>query len=303
MAEEGSELEKRKTGEEFSVDAAGAEMAEERPEETEEIREQIVETRKEMGETIDAIQDRLSLSNISEQVSEKVSEAVDAAKGAAYDATFGKAVTFMKSAGQELSKTDLLKTVQRNPLPLVLIGAGVGLLVYKAVTDSKAHNRDYSTGGREYKGSERTRRGDSAAEATGGKLSSVGDTVAKGAASAYDSAAEKAESAYSAVGDAARQAYDKVGGAGNAARQQYDRQIKENPLAVGAVALALGAAVGFTIPSTRYESDLMGDAKQNLFEKAKTGASDLIDKSKEVAQEAGRAAGEQAKAAIADAAS
>ncbi len=39
------------------------------PEETENIKAQIKETRSNMGETIDAIQDRLSYSNISEQQS------------------------------------------------------------------------------------------------------------------------------------------------------------------------------------------------------------------------------------------
>ena len=39
---------------------------------TENIREQIADTRNQMGDTIDEIQDRLSFSNISEQVSEHV---------------------------------------------------------------------------------------------------------------------------------------------------------------------------------------------------------------------------------------
>ena len=44
--------------------------------ETEQIKSQIEETRSQLGETIDAIQDRLSFSNISEQVSEHVNNAV-----------------------------------------------------------------------------------------------------------------------------------------------------------------------------------------------------------------------------------
>src|SRR5690349_2004050 len=49
----------------------------ENTEETEKIREQIVETRQQMGETIDAIQEKLSFSNISEQVKEQVSEQIN----------------------------------------------------------------------------------------------------------------------------------------------------------------------------------------------------------------------------------
>src|SRR5687768_5212301 len=47
---------------------------------TEHIRQEIEETRNSMGETIDAIQERLSIANISEQVSEQVSNAIETAK-------------------------------------------------------------------------------------------------------------------------------------------------------------------------------------------------------------------------------
>src|SRR5215213_10520733 len=64
--------------------------SEEAPEETEHLRAQIEETRSQMGETIDAIQERLSFQNISEQVKEQVSEqissAYEAAKDTVYDA-------------------------------------------------------------------------------------------------------------------------------------------------------------------------------------------------------------------------
>jgi methyl-accepting chemotaxis protein len=60
-------------------------------EETDHIKAQIAQTRSQMGETIDAIQDRLSFANISEQVSETVNSAIETAKDTAYDATIGKA--------------------------------------------------------------------------------------------------------------------------------------------------------------------------------------------------------------------
>ena len=47
--------------------------------ETEQIRGQIEETRRGMGETIDAIQEKLSFSNISEQVKDQVSEQIGSA--------------------------------------------------------------------------------------------------------------------------------------------------------------------------------------------------------------------------------
>ena len=97
--------------------------------------------------------------------------------------------------------------------------------------------------------------------------------VTSAASSAYEGVSDVASSAYSGVGDYAGRAYEKVGDYGTQAREQYDYYIEENPLAVGAVALAFGAAVGFAIPSTRYESDLMGEYSQQVYDKAQTAAS------------------------------
>jgi len=100
MAEKSTELEKADDLDPVST-AAGAEhyegtdsyelSSDETPEETEQLKAQIEQTRSQMGETIDAIQDRLSVANISEQVSERVNNAIETAKDTAYDATIGKA--------------------------------------------------------------------------------------------------------------------------------------------------------------------------------------------------------------------
>src|SRR5215204_3076291 len=72
---------------------------------TEQIRYEIEETRSSMGETIDAIQERLSISNISEQVSEQVSNAIETAKDSAYDATIGKVANFMKQTRSSITSS------------------------------------------------------------------------------------------------------------------------------------------------------------------------------------------------------
>src|ERR1043165_2962736 len=59
--------------------------------ETEHLKTQTEETRSQMSETIDALQEKLSFSNLSEQVSEHVNNAIETAKNSVYDATIGKA--------------------------------------------------------------------------------------------------------------------------------------------------------------------------------------------------------------------
>lgn len=284
---------------------------------TDQIRAQIEETRSQMGETIDAIQERLSFQNISEQVKESVSEhinsAIETAKDSVYSATIGnlgKAGKFMQNVGKELSNTEAGKFARKNPFPLVLIGLGVGLLAYEGFGKSRRTYR-YS----DYDNDQRNRgQRDSATFSTlksaTGKLSdtassayeSVSSTTGnalesvKGAAStAYGSVTDSANKAYSTVSDYAGTAYEKAGEYGQQARETYDYYLEENPLAVGAVALAVGAAIGLAIPATRYESEVMGEYSQQLLDKAQNAAGDLVDRVKEVAAEAKNTLSEEVK--------
>jgi ElaB/YqjD/DUF883 family membrane-anchored ribosome-binding protein len=266
------------------------------PPEAEQIREQIEETRNQMGETIDAIQDRLSFSNLSEQVSEHVNNAVETAKDAVYDATIGKAATMMKNLGGELSNTSIVRTAKNNPFPFVLIGLGAGLLAYQSFAGKGKTRRHEFTGNQGRRFEPQT----SALDTASGKLSAVTDTVSTAASTAYDKVTGLAETAYTGAGDVVHQAYNKAGELKTTAVEQYDHYIEDNPLAVGAVALALGAAVGMAIPATQYESRLMGDARQGLMDKAQDTAAGLLDRTKEVVVEAGKTITDQAKASMID---
>jgi ElaB/YqjD/DUF883 family membrane-anchored ribosome-binding protein len=277
------------------------------PDDTEHIKAQIEETRSQLGETIDAIQEKLSFSNISEQVKEQVSEqitsAVDTVKESVYDATIGKARYFMKQAG----KTEIVKTAKSNPFPFALIGLGVGLLLLGNRNRSTARNaREYyaeRSSSRQPSllksaGETVTGAAGSAYETVGGAASSAYEGVTGAAGSAYEGVSSAATSAYSTVADSTRRAYEKVGDLGEQAREQYDYYIEENPLAVGAVALAVGAAVGFAIPATRYEGELLGDYRQQVVDRVQNAAGDLVDRVKEVATEAQKTITEEVGSAV-----
>lgn len=266
------------------------------PEETEHLKAQIEETRKEMGETIDAIQERLSFSNLSEQVSEHVGNAIETAKETAYDATIGKAVNFMKNIGDGISDNTVTRTARNNPFPMMLIGLGAGLLAYNSYYgDRSARYRrsNFRTGYPEV-GS-----GDSLTDKAQNKLGEVKGSVQYAAGTAYEGVSNKLSETYSEVNDLGHRAYEKVGEFGHLAYEKagelgtrahetYDYYIEENPLAVGAVALAVGAAIGFAIPSTRYEGELMGEARSNLLQKAQETATDLAERAKQAAGETSR---------------
>lgn len=265
--------------------------------ETEKIRDQIEDTRREMGETIDAIQEKLSFSNISEQVKEQVSEqinsAVETAKAAVYQVAIKKTGDFMQNIGREIKKLNIVKTAGENPIPLILIGLGAGLLVFKSFNkNSGSKTFRKNTEGKPNKPSLLA----SAQNKVSDVASHTYENVSSAAGSAYESVSGAASSAYRGVGSLAGNTYEKVGDLGTQAREQYDYYIEENPLAVGAIALAVGAAVGLAIPSTSYENKLLGETREKLLSKAEEVTRGAIENARQtVADEVGKNIKEAAK--------
>lgn len=307
--------------------------AEDVTDETEQIREQIVETRREMSETIDAIQEKLSFSNISEQVKDQVSEQISGAVESAKDAFYGKAGYIINTVGKGLKgigKTDLAKKAQQNPQVLAIVGAGIGALLVGALigggkkkkrasyryenfdnddddiryTDEPRRELKSGKPGQSGESKDSTfqtvksKVGDTASSAFEG-VSSVATTaysgVSSAAGSAYEGVGNAASKTYKGIGTAAGYTYDKAGDLGEQVMKNYDYYIEENPLAVGAVALALGAAVGFAIPLTKKENEYLGEYRDNIVEKAQATAQDAIGTVKQMAGEAQKIIVEEVK--------
>lgn len=70
------------------------------------------------------------------------------------------------------------------------------------------------------------------------------------------------------------------------AKGQFDTMLEENPLAVGAAALALGVALGLSVPETRYEDEYFGPMRDDLLDKAQHKAEEVLEKVEHVAGEA-----------------
>ncbi|MBA4121657.1 MAG: DUF3618 domain-containing protein [Acidobacteria bacterium] len=332
--------------------------------ETEQIRGQIEETRRGMGETIDAIQERLSFSNISEQVKDQVSEQIGSAVHSVKDAAMEKVGDFMQVFNKgikDIGKSDVVKTAKENPMILSLVGLGVGALLvnslmgkrkkrssyrydYRYNSDDDADDVRYSSdyrrelkSGRSNKstfettsgksgGEENSIRGyvssasatpppppppkpsaansvyDSVSSAAGtayegvsGVAATAYEGVSSAAGAAYEGVGSAASKTYEGVGNAAGFAYDKAGDLGGQVKESYDYYIEENPLAVGAVALAVGAALGFAIPLTEAENEYMGEMRDNFFEKAQATAQDAIGTVKQMAGDAQKTIVEEVK--------
>ena len=120
----------------------------------------------------------------------------------------------------------------------------------------------------------------------------VGDTASSLAHRAGEGVQHMAHDAREAVGQFADDAYATGRRAYRGAEMQVHRAeegiqtvLRDNPLAAGAVAMAIGAAVGLALPHTQKEDEWMGEAKDRLFERAEGMAHGAIQKVEEKAAE------------------
>ncbi|QIN79689.1 DUF3618 domain-containing protein [Rubrobacter marinus] len=269
-----------------------------RDDEVEVTRVEIERTRADMSETANAIQQRLSPENLKEQAKDRVR-----------DATVGK----VEDAGSGIAGT-----IRENPIPAALTGIGLGWLLVSARKQraqrprlrrrpyydygySPAYDDDYYPPRYDERGSD----GNSAGQA----LERVGETAGQ----ARDRVSETAGQARDRVEQSAAQVRDKTGELADRTQHQASRLadraqhqarragggmqriLRENPLATGALAVGLGAAVGLAIPETRKENEVMGEARDNVVEKAQEKAQEAQQKVQRVAEEAQGAAQQEAE--------
>jgi Protein of unknown function (DUF3618) len=230
-----------------------------------EIREEIAQTREDMSETIEAIQDRLRPANL-------VANAGETVRAATTEKVKQMANTAQGAADQVMNST-FVETVRANPIPAAMIGIGTAWLLIKARSES---NGDRYARGSRYIGGERYRGYGAGASDISGYGSAAGEVRALG-----DVSGEASSAAYES------RMYDYRGGARRRAPAvQLDRVLQDNPLALGAAAVLVGAAIGMSIPETDAENELMGDARDTIVDRARELAGDAAQKVQDVAGKA-----------------
>jgi hypothetical protein len=81
---------------------------------------------------------------------------------------------------------------------------------------------------------------------------------------------------------------------GGKTKETFNYLRDEQPLVLGALGFALGAALGAGLPSTQREDELMGEARDQMMHRAQELGEEQLDKAKHVASAAGNAALDQA---------
>ena len=240
-----------------------------------EIEREVEDARGRIDQTVEALKDKL-------QPNEMFDEA-----------------TKMMSGASNKVLTTAVEQLRENPIPIALIGLGIAWLAI-------SQTRRPANGAAAYQGSgyyptyegydeDETLRAKVKAKADAAKaklaasadkakakLSDVQHQAADGVTDIRGKAGEYAHLAQEKAGEYAHLAQDKASEYGRAAKRRFDDTLDSEPLVIGAIGLAVGAAIGASLPSTPVERRYIGPARAKVADRAKSS----LDEVRHVAERA-----------------
>ena len=256
------------------------------------IRAQINQTRAQMSETVDMLHARLSPENLKQQAQDAIREA-----------TVGKVKDMAQNVEHTVKswRSNLASAIKQNPVPAAMVAIGLGWLFMAHDNDeanydywrspyrgTSGYDRewDYRAGeydrGREEGGMSSVREG----------ISNIRETVSEKVDEVKSNLQETADQARERVDHMKEQAQQRAEELSQQARyeayrvkQGFRQMMVENPLAVGAAALAIGATIGLILPATQRENQWMGEARDRFVDKAQATAQQTMETVREAVQE------------------
>jgi hypothetical protein len=264
-----------------------------------EIEREVQQSRAEIENTLDAIQERLSPGQL-------VDQALNYFRG-------GRGVDFARNLGD---------SVASNPIPVTLMGVGLAWMMISGQRSGRGDRVEYEDWDDDpdpieegYVGLADERvaylhtgadldAGAGFGDAGGG----FGDDLREAGRTAKDKLGELGDQARDAgarvrerVGRAGRgvagRAHDarsRVGRYGRRAKRGMLRSLEEQPLLLGAIGLAIGAALGAALPPTETEDELMGETRDKALRQATRVGREQAEKVRDAAGAVATAAREEA---------
>lgn len=234
----------------------------------EQLEREIAEQRAHIGQTIDALEQKFSPGQMLDQV-----------------------LAYGRENGGEFAQ-NFVNTIKNNPVPTVLTAIGLAWMMFSSQRRA-AYPRSYehASSSPDY---------DEPVSASYG-LDADYDPAYRGPSRSAD-VKEKAGQVKEQMKDSwrgARRAGDRlrhsVGHTGKEIRHQAHRAsegfqhlLKDQPLAVGAAGVALGAIIGGSLPSSHVEDKLMGRARDDVLNKAKEASEEITQRVENVGKKSAR---------------
>lgn len=224
------------------------------------IRRDIARTQREMGQTIDEIQYRLSPAHLKEQAKQRV-----------------------RRAGVRTTR-NTIDRVKANPIGAALVGVGLYMLLRN---DDDSDGQAAYYGDRGYSAYDEPRHFSYGEDRGGsGRMTEMKDRVGEAVGSARGAIGDTLDNVRETASDVAGQTMYRARSLTSRGRDV----MADSPLIAGVVGLALGALVGAMIPETERENELFGQKRDELKQRAAEMAKEGVSQAKDIASAAASAA-------------
>jgi uncharacterized protein DUF3618 len=244
-----------------------------------ELEREVRQSRAEVEDTLDAIQDRLSPGQLFDQVTQ-----------------------YLRDNGGEFAR-NFGQIVRQNPVPAALVGVGlVWMMLGSRGRDGGSHTYDTFDPDWPEVGAGHEQFGSEAGAHAGEGLAEAGDRSWRAAKEAggrmsrvAGNARERAANMGAEISQTARRTGAQARHYGGRAREGFFHVLQRQPLVLGALGLAAGAALGAALPATRREDELMGETSDDIKRRAWAAGREGYAKAGAAASAAYSAAGQEAK--------
>lgn len=269
------------------------ELHDQEPRSSTKIESDIRKTRSRMDETLDELGNRLTARSL-------LNSALDWWESGSVGARSGGAA--------KVTYKTVARNIKENPMPALLVGAGVAWMIIDATTSEEEETGSYrGVTGREPRSgpaagyepfeplsgnqTETSESSPGFAESAKGKLEDAKEAVSEVAGAAKEKVADLSDTASKAaenVGKRAKQVYQegrstaltigrRVESGYRSSAEQLENAMDEYPLAVGIAFAAVGALIGALLPRTRREDELLGEQSDQLVKAGKEKGQALLE--------------------------
>lgn len=249
-----------------------------------ELEHEVDELRAHIGDTLSALENRFSPGQILDQV-----------------------FSYTKSNGGDFSR-NLVNTIKANPIPTLLTATGLTWMMYGQnrspsssfgsdnMDDTPSYasygvDPDYETGFHGTDTSSTSSAKDKAKRLSEGGKDSVKNAQQRMSGSAHQASQRTRHQLHNAQ-DRMRQQAGK-------ASDGFEQLLHDQPLALGAIGIALGALIGASVPQSRKEQESLGKPAQKVADKtaqaAEGSSQQLADTGRKMSEEAKRAASQSSQ--------
>jgi ElaB/YqjD/DUF883 family membrane-anchored ribosome-binding protein len=225
------------------------------------LEREIDQTRAEMNETLDRLEQKLTAGQLLDQC-----------------------LKFFGKSGGEIGRS-LGNSVQENPLPVLLTATGIAWMMFSPARNSSARSYDDAASD--------TGVGREAYSTTAEGFSKISEKMKSGATSARSQVASSKDAVQETLNRTTDAVKETVNNSANRLQAEVKRGreglnsiLEEQPLVLGAIGLAVGAVIGAALPSTDQEDRLMGEARDKAIARGKELGGTAYEKGGETVRQA-----------------